>query len=677
LDTKSKNSKPFLAWLSFFAGLSLLFFILFSGFAALVHSGGNFEVLKLQFSKDYKDTAAFKERTANYFDQLTYAATADNVYLGNLSDEGDNLRYYLVNQATGLTLKNTGEELKLSPSSGLPVLPDGYSYFWYFDGEKLQVIDNGRPVDIKRTDSGYREITRRLMTNHSGSESAAALANTRIVLAVKDILEENPYGHSDYYAEQKFISIIKPVYGLLVVLTMVCLGLYLFQRQEKQRLDKALAAWSGKFWIEAKAFLSFMVLIFLAVVLEKNYWLGLAPFTSEFVLNATAVTIALLITGWWFYLMLIDLLVNRKAFFGHNLVNTVINWYRKLESRYPWQEAMLKRAYFLLAAVTVLALFSVFFLLQSVGTGNSISFIMSLILAATGVYLIIRYMKRFQQTVTSMGQVVDHIELIKHGDFNTRLELPEDDDMYQTAINLNSIQEGMSNAVEEKMKSERMKVELITNVSHDLKTPLTSIISYIDLLAKEEGLPEHVNDYISILAQKSERLKNLIQDLFDLSKASSDSMALDLEKLDLARLIHQTMGDMEEQITASNLAFRLNIPDRPVIIESDGGKLRRVLENLISNALKYSLPGSRVFIDLVTTDGEAIATIKNTANYEMDFTPDDIMQRFVRGDESRSTEGSGLGLSIARSFTEICGGKFSITIDGDLFKVELRFSLAP
>jgi len=249
--------------------------------------------------------------------------------------------------------------------------------------------------------------------------------------------------------------------------------------------------------------------------------------------------------------------------------------------------------------------------------------------------------------------------------------------MYQTAINLNSIQEGMSNAVEEKMKSERMKVELITNVSHDLKTPLTSIISYIDLLAKEEGLPEHVNDYISILAQKSERLKNLIQDLFDLSKASSDSMALDLEKLDLARLIHQTMGDMEEQITASNLAFRLNIPDRPVIIESDGGKLRRVLENLISNALKYSLPGSRVFIDLVTTDGEAIATIKNTANYEMDFTPDDIMQRFVRGDESRSTEGSGLGLSIARSFTEICGGKFSITIDGDLFKVELRFSLAP
>ncbi len=685
MDTKSKNYKPFLSWLSFFMGLSLLIFILFSGFAALVHSGGNFELLKLQFSGDYKDTAAFKERTTNYFHQLTYAATAESeghpdfpeAYLGNLIDEGDNLRYYLVNQATGLTLKNTGEELSFSPSSGLPVLPGGYSYFWYFDGEKLQVLDNGHPVDIKRTDSGYPEITRRLMINEPGNESAAALSNTRIAMAVKDTLEENPYGHSNYYAEQKFISIIMPVYGLLFVLTFVCLGLYFFQRKEKQRFDKTLAACSGKIWIEAKVVLSFMVLIILAWVLGENYWFGWAPFTPEFVLIVAAVTIALLIVGWWFYLMLIDLLVNRKAFFGNNIINSALSWYRKLETKYPWQEAMLKRAYFLLAAVTVLALFSVFILLVSVGTGDFVSLMVSLILAAVGVYLIIRYMKRYHQTVTSIGQVVDHIELIKHGNFDTRLELSEDDDMYQAAMSLNSIQEGMSTAVEEKMRSERMKVDLITNVSHDLKTPLTSIISYIDLLAKEENLPEHVNDYIWILAQKSERLKNLIQDLFDLSKATSENLALEMEKLDLAKLIQQTVADMEEQITASGLTFRIKIPDQPVLIKSDGNKLRRVWENLISNVLKYSLPGSRVFIDLTTSYGEAIATIKNTANYEMDFGPDDILQRFVRGDESRSTEGSGLGLSIAQSFTEVCGGRFSITIDGDLFKVELGFSLAP
>ena len=167
-------------------------------------------------------------------------------------------------------------------------------------------------------------------------------------------------------------------------------------------------------------------------------------------------------------------------------------------------------------------------------------------------YLIIRYMKRYHQTVTSIGRLWITLR-IKHGNFDTRLELSEDDDMYQAAMSLNSIQEGMSTAVEEKMRSERMKVDLITNVSHDLKTPLTSIISYIDLLAKEENLPEHVNDYIWILAQKSERLKNLIQDLFDLSKATSENLALEMEKLDLAKLIQQTVADMEEQITASAL----------------------------------------------------------------------------------------------------------------------------
>ncbi|MGI6549816.1 MAG: sensor histidine kinase [Syntrophomonadales bacterium] len=676
MDIKSKKSKPILIWLSFFVGLSILVFLLFSGLAALVHSGSNFAVFKSSFSKDYKETPVFKERTANYFDQLTYAATDDEPTvspLRNLDNEGDNVRYYYINQSTGITLDNIEGELSFKPASGLPVLPNIYSYFWYFDGEQLQVIKDGHPVDTKRIDSGYREVTRQLMINQR-HYSPADFSNIRIVLAVKDNLEENPYSISDYYSGQRFISIARPIYGVLVFMALALLGLSLFYRKDKQRFDKMLAHWSGRVWIEIKAFFSFLALIILLALLGKNYWLGLAPFTPEFVLNVAVVTLGLLMVGWWFYLMLVDLLYNRKTFFSHNLINTALTWYRKIESRYPWQKSMLQRAYSLLAAVTVLALFSVFFVLVSAGYGDFFSLMMSLILAAAGVYLIIRYMKRFQQTVGSIGQVVDHIELIKHGDFDTRLELAEDDDMYRTAMNLNSIQQGMSIAVDEKTRSERMKVELITNVSHDLKTPLTSIISYVDLLAKEEGLPEHVNDYIRILAQKSERLKNLIQDLFDLSKATSENMALEMERLDLVKLIQQTVADMEEQITASGLTFRIRMPDQPVLIESDGDKLRRVWENLIANALKYSLPGSRVYIDLITDNGQATATIKNTANYEMDFGPEDILQRFVRGDEARSTEGSGLGLSIAQSFTELCRGQFSITIDGDLFKVELRFN---
>jgi len=299
---------------------------------------------------------------------------------------------------------------------------------------------------------------------------------------------------------------------------------------------------------------------------------------------------------------------------------------------------------------------------------------MALIFTAIGIYLIFRYLKRYHQTLTSWGQIIDQIELIKAGNMTTRLELPENDDMYPAAQNLNSVQEGMSIAVADKTRSDRMKVELITNVSHDLKTPLTSIISYVHLLAQEKDLPLHVNDYVEILLQKSERLKNLIQDLFDLSKASSYNIALDLEKIDLALLIKQTLADMEEQIAASGLAFRLNIPNEPVYIVSDGKKLYRVWENLIANALKYSLTGSRVFIDLNVDNQEILATIKNTANYEMTFRENEILQRFVRGDEARTTEGSGLGLSIAQSFTHICGGRFSIKIEGDLFKVELRFN---
>lgn len=264
-------------------------------------------------------------------------------------------------------------------------------------------------------------------------------------------------------------------------------------------------------------------------------------------------------------------------------------------------------------------------------------------------------------------------DVIKDGDMETRLDVALDADIYEAAQNLNSIQEGISRAVSEKLRSERMKVDLITNVSHDLKTPLTSIVSYVELLAKEEGLPSHARDYVSILTQKTKRLKHLIQDLFDLAKATSNDLVLDVNQLDLVRLIDQALADMQEQSDDSGLAFRVNLPDEPIYVVSDGTKLSRVLQNLISNTLKYSLLGSRVFIDLVAEDGEALVTIKNTANYEMDFDEAEILERFVRGDRSRSTEGSGLGLSIAKSFTEACGGRFNIKIDGDQFKVELRF----
>lgn len=238
---------------------------------------------------------------------------------------------------------------------------------------------------------------------------------------------------------------------------------------------------------------------------------------------------------------------------------------------------------------------------------------------------------------------------------------------------LNDIRNGMDRAVREQMKSERMKVELIANVSHDIKTPLTSIISYVELLKQEDGLPEHVKEYISILENKSQRLKAMVQDVFEVSKAASGELPMHMENLDFGKLIRQTVADMEEEIAGSEVGVRCEIPDRAVMIYADGDRLYRVFQNLIQNALKYSLEGSRIYINLQVKEERAVADVKNTSKEEL--PPDmDFTERFIRGDKSRTDGGSGLGLSIAQSFTEACGGSFRVETIADLFVVTVEFA---
>lgn len=242
----------------------------------------------------------------------------------------------------------------------------------------------------------------------------------------------------------------------------------------------------------------------------------------------------------------------------------------------------------------------------------------------------------------------------------------------ENKIAFDKINQGLQESLDEQMKSERMKVALVTNVSHDLKTPLTSIISYVELLSKEE-LSETAKDYVNILADKSERLKHIVSDLFDLAKSTSGNMPVDFESIDLKKLLEQTLADMEDDITKSGLTVKTKLPDNPIRIYSDGKKLYRVFQNIIDNALKYSLTGTRVYVETEEAQGNVNVIIKNTAAYEMDFTPEEVLQRFNRGDKARTTEGSGLGLSIAESFTSVCGGSFKVDIDGDLFKVTIGF----
>ncbi len=277
--------------------------------------------------------------------------------------------------------------------------------------------------------------------------------------------------------------------------------------------------------------------------------------------------------------------------------------------------------------------------------------------------------------LSDIQELMEQISHIAGGELTYVPAIDASSPMAGASRQLSDIGGGMQKSVEKQMQSERMKVELVTNVSHDLKTPLTSIISYVDLLSKMEDLPPEARDYIAILAQKSDRLKGIVYDLFDLAKSTSGSMEMNNEALDFHRLIEQTLGEMEERILQSGLAVRVALADPPVTIWADGRKMYRVLQNVIDNALKYSLAGTRIFVELQIIGSRAVLTIKNTSAYEMDFTPEEITERFVRGDKSRSEEGSGLGLSIAQSFTQACGGQFHISIDGDQFKVHISFDL--
>ena len=249
-------------------------------------------------------------------------------------------------------------------------------------------------------------------------------------------------------------------------------------------------------------------------------------------------------------------------------------------------------------------------------------------------------------------------------------------DFKQHGENLNSIAAGMHEAVENRMKSERMKTELITNVSHDLKTPLTSIINYSELIAKEECENENHKEYSEVLLRKSKHLKRLLEDLLEVSKATSGNMEVSLTRLDAVILLNQLSGEFEDKIKESGLQLVVTGAEDSFYVMADERRIWRVFENLMNNACKYSLKGSRIYI-VLSEDGENVTfSFKNTSATELNISASELMERFVRGDSSRSTEGSGLGLSIASTFTEIQGGKFEITIDGDLFRVDVTLKKA-
>ena len=271
------------------------------------------------------------------------------------------------------------------------------------------------------------------------------------------------------------------------------------------------------------------------------------------------------------------------------------------------------------------------------------------------------------------GYLFHQIQQVAEGEkLDEAYRLPENSLLKEAENSLENIESAMQKSVEKQVQAERLKAELLTNMSHDLKTPLTSMVGYTDLL-KQEELSDQARDYVEAIAVKQEQLKDMIQDLFDLSKAASGSEQLNLEVLDMNRLLEQTLGDMEDAITASKRSIRQKFSEEPLPFLGDNLKMYRVVQNLLVNALKYSLENTRIYIETKRQGDRIRAVMKNIASYEMDFEPEEIMERFVRGDKARTTQGHGLGLAIASAYAANMGGTLNVEIDGDLFKVILEF----
>lgn len=278
-----------------------------------------------------------------------------------------------------------------------------------------------------------------------------------------------------------------------------------------------------------------------------------------------------------------------------------------------------------------------------------------------------RWVRKYEEIRKGVNEV-------KNGNLTYKISVSGEGELDKLAADINEISAASSIAIQNELKNQRLKTDLISNVSHDLKTPLTSIITYIDLL-KTEGLDsENAEQYLEVLDQKSMRLKKLTEDLFDAAKASSGAIPVRLETVDLLSLINQGLGEMAAGIEASGLDFIINAKQEKYYVRADGQLLWRVVENLLWNVLKYALPGSRVYIDLRESagingkDAQVFLEIKNISKTGLNINAEELMERFTRGDESRTTEGSGLGLAIAKDLVVLQNGWFEIKIDGDLFK---------
>ena len=578
---------------------------------------------------------------------LTEMAHNEAQYIDRLLDKGTNLKSYYKDKNVfyKITFVETGQVLTNYDNQPYIVSALGT----YFDYKEYEYVDE---------DGNYRWTTEEIYTADIEILIAKDMAKNDMFSVMAKIID---IGYSMRFA-MVFIAL-----GSLILLIVLLAFLYCSAGHIKGGVIKRnyLDLLPFDIYTAAVGFIGFFsvvavgewtndlasAVLWVAVFGSLDYFIALG-YTMSF---ATRIKTRTLIRNTLIYMIL--------RFF-RKYINKFLNWIKHIVSNV----SLIKKTVILLCGILLLefiALVIIFNTYWYYSPSRIFWFVIicNIVFVSAVLYLAI-----------ILKRIKDGGERIAKGDLHHKIDTQYMfGDFKEFCVSLNNINEGLQVAVNERMKSEHFKTELITNVSHDIKTPLTSIINYVDLIKKEECENETVKQYIEVLDRQSSRLKKLVEDLVEASKASSGTLNVNLAVCDAGVLLTQALGEFEDRLKKAGITPVLNLPENPVKIMADGRHLWRVFDNLLSNVCKYALGGTRVYLDIIRNNGKVYITFRNISKFQLNVSAEELMERFVRGDTSRNTEGSGLGLSIARSLVELQNGSLELSVDGDLFKVTVEF----
>ena len=593
----------------------------------------------------------FAKENSNYFFTITDAD--GNVLLSNYTDA------YQYSDATAYTLHRNPQPRRETKTFSSEEAMSEYLeslYEQYGDGDV-----SASSGSIVNEQTGEETFELRVAYTVYDSETVTITGYIRSNLEAKDEIYYNLFWLDKLISARNWLIVIG---ASSLVLAIALLVFLLSSAGHKEGEEKIHLTWFDRIPLD--------LLLFIWICLG-----GITVAMGDVVYSQTeAIAFASMVVLCWVPLILVLLMsfasrVKAGTVFKNNVLYWLLTKIKKF-LRWLWHGlCYLVRSLPLYWKAGVfwaaLSLLEMMFVLVS-GSGETLTFwfFEKLVLTAVLILIVIN-MRRLQEGAKRIaaGEVDYTIDLTHMiGDFKAHGE------------DLNCIRDGLQTAVDERVKSERMKAELITNVSHDIKTPLTSIVNYVDLLKKEELGSDTAREYVAVLERQAQRLKKLTEDVVEASKASTGSIPVNLERTDLNVLLSQAAGEFTDRFAEQKLELRFSASQEQTYVMADGRLLWRVFSNLMSNVGKYALEGTRVYLSIDVQRGRGVISLKNISRYPLNVSGEELMERFVRGDKSRTSEGSGLGLSIARSLTELQGGVFDITVDGDLFKVTISFETA-